>query len=237
MNNNIFSLKLNRLQEVLVTTFFGDIPSIFFGTKLRNIMYKIIFRKLGKSGYIQSGTEFINAKSISIGDRVYLFKNIRLDARGDNNHLYLSDEVALEQGVQIGAMDNTTIYIDRKTYIGPNVCIGGPGNIKIGKNCLIAANSGIIANNHIFTDIHQNIAEQGVTRKGIVIEDNCWLGYGVKILDGVTIGEGSVIGAGAVVTKNIPPYSVAVGVPARVIKSRKVKESTLSTTSTGNNEN
>jgi acetyltransferase-like isoleucine patch superfamily enzyme len=237
MNNNIFSLKLNRLQEVLVTTFFGDIPSIFFGTKLRNLMYKIIFRKLGKSGYIQSRTELINAKSISVGDRVYLFKNIRLDARGDNNHLYLSDEVALEQGVQIGAMDNTTIYIDRKTYIGPNVCIGGPGNIKIGKNCLIAANSGIIANNHIFTDIHQNIAEQGVTRKGIVIEDNCWLGYGVKILDGVTIGEGSVIGAGAVVTKNIPPYSVAVGVPARVIKSRKVKESTLSTTSTGNNEN
>lgn len=134
-------------------------------------------------------------------------------------------------------MDNTTIHIGRQTYIGLNVCIGGPGNIKIGKDCLIAANSGIIANNHIFTDIHQKIAEQGVTRKGIVIEDNCWLGYGVKILDGVTIGEGSVIGAGSVVTKNIPPYSVAVGVPAKVIKSRKSKESNLSTTGKHNNDN
>lgn len=56
--------------------------------------------------------------------------------------------------------------------------------------------------------------------KGIVIEDDCWLGTGVKILDGVTIGKGSVIGAGAVVTKNIPSYSVAVGVPAKVISKR-----------------
>jgi acetyltransferase-like isoleucine patch superfamily enzyme len=56
-----------------------------------------------------------------------------------------------------------------------------------------------------------------------LIEDDCWLGSGVKVLDGVTIGKGSVIGAGSVVTKNIPPFSVAVGVPARVIKSRNIK--------------
>ena len=53
-----------------------------------------------------------------------------------------------------------------------------------------------------------------------MIEDDCWLGHGVTVLDGVTIGKGSVIGAGAVVTKNIPPYSVALGVPAKVVKSR-----------------
>ncbi|MCX7595635.1 MAG: acyltransferase, partial [Fischerella sp.] len=63
-------------------------------------------------------------------------------------------------------------------------------------------------------------AEQGVTCKGIIIEDDCWLGHGVTVLDGVTIGKGSVIGAGAVVTKDIPPYSVAVGIPAKVVKSR-----------------
>ncbi|BAZ39272.1 putative acetyl transferase [Calothrix sp. NIES-4101] len=236
MKSNKFTLKFNRFLELLITTFFGDTPTLLFGSKLRNIFYKIIFKKLGKSGYIQNGTEFINTKSISIGDGVHLFKNVRLDATGENNDLDLSDGVALEQGVKIGAMDNTTIHIHENTFLGPNVCIGGPGNITIGKDCLIAANCGIFANNHIFTDIHQKITAQGVTREGIIIEDNCWLGYGVVVLDGVTIGEGSVIGAGSVVTKNIPPYSVAVGAPARVIKSRKEKESILATINKSKNE-
>ncbi len=104
------------------------------------------------------------------------------------------------------------------------MCIAGPGDIKIGKDCLIAAHSGIFANNHIYSDPTQLIMSQGVTRQGIVIEDDCWLGSGVKVLDGVTIGRGSVVGAGAVVTKNIPPFSIAVGVPARVIKRRQDKE-------------
>ena len=54
-----------------------------------------------------------------------------------------------------------------------------------------------------------------------MIEDDCWIGSGVRILDGVTIGHGSIVGAGAVVTKSIPPYSIAVGVPAKVVSQRK----------------
>lgn len=99
--------------------------------------------------------------------------------------------------------------------------MAGPGPIKIGQNCLIGSHSGIYGNNHNFADPNHLIFEQGITCKGIVIEDDCWLGTGVKVLDGVTIGQGSVIGAGAVVTKNIPPYSVAVGVPAKVVSQRK----------------
>ncbi|NJM73600.1 MAG: acyltransferase [Scytonema sp. RU_4_4] len=112
------------------------------------------------------------------------------------------------------------ITIDEDTYIGPYVCIAGPGDIKIGKACLIAPHSGIFANNHIFADPTRRIGDQGVTRKGIVIKDDCWLGHNVTVLDGVTIGKGSIIGAGSVVSKDIPPYSIAVGAPARVIKSR-----------------
>ncbi|WP_288017905.1 acyltransferase, partial [Blastomonas sp.] len=115
---------------------------------------------------------------------------------------------------------DTCIYIDEETFIGPGVCIEGPGNIKIGKRCMIAAHSGIYANSHNFANSLEPIKHQGVTRKGIVIEDDCWIGHGVTVLDGVTIGQGSVIGAGTVVNKNVPPLSVAVGVPARVIKSR-----------------
>lgn len=137
----------------------------------------------------------------------------------------LENQVVLERNVDIGALDQTTfISIGQNTFIGPGTCIAGPGNIRIGANCLIAAQSGIFANNHNFADLDLPIKEQGVTCKGIEIEDDCWLGSGVKVLDGVTIGKGSVIGAGAVVTKDIPSLSIAVGVPARVIKKRDAKE-------------
>lgn len=92
---------------------------------------------------------------------------------------------------------------------------------EIGDNVRIAAQVVIIPMNHIYEDPDTPIWKQGIRAKGIKIEDDVWIGAGAKILDGVTIGKGSVIGAGAVVTDDIPPYSVAVGVPARVIKKRE----------------
>ncbi|MNG32136.1 Virginiamycin A acetyltransferase [compost metagenome] len=76
------------------------------------------------------------------------------------------------------------------------------------------------AENHVFSDKTKPIKEQGIYRQGITIEDDCWIGSNVTILDGVTIGTGSVVAAGAVVTKDVPPYSVVGGVPAKIIKER-----------------
>ena len=64
------------------------------------------------------------------------------------------------------------------------------------------------------------IRSQQGTKKGIVIEDDVWIGSGCKILDGITIGKGSVIGAGTVCTKDVEPYSVIVGVPGKLLKRR-----------------
>ena len=64
------------------------------------------------------------------------------------------------------------------------------------------------------------IKEQGSTSKGIIIEDNVWIAANVTILDGCKIGQGSIVAAGAVVNKDIPPKSIAGGVPARIIKER-----------------
>jgi acetyltransferase-like isoleucine patch superfamily enzyme len=74
--------------------------------------------------------------------------------------------------------------------------------------------------NHEFDRIDIPIREQGTTRQGITIEDDVWVGSNAIFLDGAHVGRGSVIGAGSVVRGNIPPYSIAVGVPARVIRSR-----------------
>ncbi|MBE9205786.1 acyltransferase [Nostoc sp. LEGE 06077] len=221
MSNQKYFAKSQRFKELLLTTLLGDIPTLALGTKLRSLLYRRIFAQLDSSVYIQNGVEFLGTDRIGIGKEVHIFKGVRIDAQGhSNNKIYLSRGVAIERNVDIGCLDNTSIYIDEETFIGPDVCIAGPGDITIGKRCLIAAHSGIYANNHNFSNPLEPIKSQGITRQGIVIADDCWLGHGVTVLDGVTIGEGSVIGAGAVVTKDIPPFSVAIGVPARVIKNR-----------------
>ncbi|BAY27883.1 hexapeptide repeat-containing transferase [Calothrix sp. NIES-2100] len=220
MKNQNSVAKIQRLQEVVWTTLLGDIPAITFGPQLRNLVYRMMFAQLDSQVYIQNGVEFLGSKCLEIRKNVYIFKGVRIDGRGENNRIYLGNKVAIERNVDIGCLDHTSIYIDDETFIGPNVCIAGPGDIKIGKYCMIASHTGIYANNHNFAEPIEPIRYQGITRKGIVIEDDCWLGHGVTVLDGVTIGKGSVIGAGAVVTKDIPPFSVAVGIPATVVKSR-----------------
>ena len=220
-----YSHKFHRFQELLLTTLLGDIPTLGFGPQLRRLLYRPLFAAMGKKVYIQHRVEFLNTSAIHIGNNTYIFNSVRIDAKGNpRNKVYIGNQVAIERGVDIGCMENTCINIGDETFIAPNVCIAGPGNIQIGQKCMIAAHTGIYANNHNYQDPHLPIKDQGVTSQGIVIEDDCWLGHGVTVLDGVRIGKGSVIGAGAVVTKDIPPYSVAVGIPAKVIKSRMSKE-------------
>lgn len=96
----------------------------------------------------------------------------------------------------------------------------GNGGLDIGNHVRISPNVTILAQNHVFSDPDMLIHEQGMVSRGIKIEDNVWIGAGAILLDGVTIGAGSVIGAGAVVSKNIPPFSIAVGVPAQVVRKR-----------------
>ena len=223
MINQEYSAKIQRFQELFITTILGDLPTIVMGPQLRRFVYRNIFKSIGNEVFIQHGVELIGSSCIEIGNGVNIFKGVRLDAKGHkHNRIDIQNWVTIERNVDIGSMDNTSIYIGENTYIAPGVCIAGQGDIHIGKNCMIAANSGIYANNHVFTDLSLPVKQQGTTREGIIIEDDCWLGHGVTVLDGVKIGKGSVIGAGAVVSKNIPPYSIAVGVPAKVIKDRVV---------------
>jgi acetyltransferase-like isoleucine patch superfamily enzyme len=104
--------------------------------------------------------------------------------------------------------------------VNPYCVLYGLGGLKIGDNVRIAAHTVIVPANHTFDDPSIPICRQPETKKGIIIEDDVWIGAGCRILDGVRIGRGSVIGAGSVVTKSIPEMSVAVGVPARVIRRR-----------------
>lgn len=112
------------------------------------------------------------------------------------------------------------VEIGDHSFIGCNAVLGAGGGIRIGSHVLIGQNVNIHAENHRFADSSRLIREQGVNYEGVVVEDDVWIGSKATILDGVTVGQGAVIGAGSVVTKSIPPYAIAVGVPAKVVGMR-----------------
>lgn len=119
----------------------------------------------------------------------------------------------------VGQKYTPIMKIGRGTSIGFYGAIGVSNKIIIGENVMIAGYVQINDTNHCYEDITKPIAHQPVYSNGpIIIEDDCWIGLGSHILGGVTIGKHSVVGANSVVTKSIPPFSVAVGVPAKVVK-------------------
>lgn len=102
----------------------------------------------------------------------------------------------------------------------PYVIVYGHGGVIMGKNVSIAAHTVLVSFNHNFSSPDMAIQQQGVEARGIVIEDDVWIGAGAVILDGVTIRAGSVIGAGAVVTHDTAERGIYAGVPARILRQR-----------------
>ena len=201
----------------------GWIPGLLGGLA-RNIAYQPLFKKLGPFALIETGVELKSTGSLALGKRAVVQGNVQINGWHLDSEICLKDFAYLDRGVNITVHDRGRIEIGFRTYIGPYTCIAGPGPVVIGQQCLISSHCGIYGNNHVFEDTNTYIRNQGFTCKGITLEDDCWLGTGVRVLDGVTIGKGSVVGAGAVVTKDIPPYSIAVGVPAKVIGQRGPSE-------------
>lgn len=221
------SFKIKQLQEKVVIAAFGSVPDLFLGTLIRRLIYSSILGRLEKTVYIQAGVELLGPRAIILSSGVSLFRGVYIDARGKDSEVFIGANSSLQRNVEIRTLNRSRLRIGKRVFIGSGTCIAGPGNVEIGDNCSIAAHCGIFANQHKFNDSTLGPNDQGLTWRGIVIEKKCWIGHGVSILDGVRVGEGCVVGAGAVVNKDLPPNSIAVGVPAKVIKQRESSLSNL----------
>ena len=135
-------------------------------------------------------------------------------------HLRKAGRFASMSGLKIFSPETVSIGDGVSLNVGVvlNACDGG--RIEIGNDVQIGPYCVLRAADHVFSDLEKPIKSQGHASGKIVIEDNCWLGSHVVVTRDVTIGKGSVIGAHSVVTHDIPPYSVAMGVPAVVKKIR-----------------
>jgi len=132
-----------------------------------------------------------------IGRRVVLFFPIRFEGK---SNIEIGDDVS----------------------IAPFVHIWGHGGVRIGNRVMIATHTAISTLTHDYS--YNNMRYAPIISKQILVEDDVWIGSNVVINPGVKIGKGAVIGAGAVVIKDIPPYAIAVGVPAKIIKYREIQQ-------------
>ena len=125
----------------------------------------------------------------------------------------------LEDGVVLDAWGGQ-IRLGRDVFLGPHVVVYGHGGVEVGDDTLISMHCCILSSNHTVPAAGKLIRDQPDLLLPTKIGRDVWLGAGVKVLGGVTIGDGCVVGAGAVVTRDLPPYSIAMGVPARVTGRR-----------------
>jgi len=182
---------------------------------------KRILSTLTRHSYISPRAQ-IHCPRLVIGPHCFIDDDVVIYAHYDGGEVSLGEGVHIYRGTIIEIGQGGSVLIDDHSHIQAYCNIKGfLKSTIIGKNVQIAPHCGFSPYEHRFDDLAVDIRDQDITSAGdIVLEDNVWLGLHVLVLDGVTIGHGTVVGAGAVVTKDLPPDSVAVGVPAKVIRRR-----------------
>jgi galactoside O-acetyltransferase len=189
--------KAGRLVSELILWWLMWMPTTL-GVVIRRAVYRRLMRSGGRFR-LEEGIRIVGFDRIAIGDGVGIMFNSSIYAQ--RGECVIGEGTSINANVHIGAADGR-IDIGRKVLIGPN--------------CVLRAAD------HEFADSRRAISEQGHRPGEIVLEDDVWLGANVVVTRNVRIGAGAVVGAGSVVTSDIPPYAMAAGVPARVIRMRDV---------------
>lgn len=193
-----------------------DRINIYFRTLvkiLRGRVYRIFLKEAHGLFLVGKKVQISHGKHICCG------KNVKFEDYSEihglcSEGLIFGDNVTISRGVMIrpssyyGGDLGVGLTMGAHSSIGPYGYVGCSGRITIGKNVMFGPKCSLFAENHVFSDANKTIKSQGVQQKGITIEDDCWIGSNVTILDGVTIGKGSIIGAGTLVTKDVPAGSV-----------------------------
>ncbi len=210
-DDSITTITLIQFIWVQLIAMLRGVCVVFYLKKPRGLM-------LGKS------VTFFNPSKIHWGRFLRLGNQVAVSALSKNGILFGNN-------VSIGAFSRIIVSTSLnnpgdRIIIGDNVGIGefaylgGGGGLEIGDECIVGQYFSCHPENHNCDDLTISIRHQGVTRKGIRIGSNCWIGSKVTVLDGVQIGSGCVIAAGSVVTKSFPENSIIGGVPAKILKHR-----------------
>ncbi|MEW6570092.1 MAG: DapH/DapD/GlmU-related protein [Nitrospirota bacterium] len=195
---------------------------------MRKKFYPKLFKKVGQGMIIGRNVVIRHPHKIEVGDNVTIDDCCVIDGHGaGTSGVILEDNVIINRNCMILAKAGP-IRLGKRTSIGSNSVIVSMDGVELGEAVLTGGGCSISAGSYHFDDVDAAVMDQGVYSKGpIRIGAKSWLGTGVIVLDGITIGEGAVIGAGALVTKDIPMNAVAFGVPAKV---QRIKDQNFDST-------
>ena len=210
------------LRYELCILLFSNLPGAL-GILLRRIFYRSIFKKMGRGVIIGAGVTLRHPKQIVLGNYVAIDDYCTLDARGgDGGGITLGDRTIVSR-FAILRTKNGMIDIGPGSGIGSHSILASTSRLTAGENLLLAPAACIIAGGqHIFSRADVPIVEQGmVTKGGISIGRDVWIGTHATLLDGVHVGDHAIVGACALVNKDVPDYAIAYGIPARAMKDRR----------------
>lgn len=191
------------------------------GLALRKLLYPRLLGACGRNVVFGQNVVLRHPGKIRIGDNVVIDDNCLIDAKGTDNA-----GITIGTGVFVGrntilSCKNGDITLGDRANIGFNCEIFSASRVVLGADALLAAYCYVIGGDHDYSDLSKPVLAQGRVSAGVAIGEAVWMGAGAKILDGVSVGGHAIIGAGAVVREDVPAYSVAAGVPARVIGTRQ----------------
>jgi acetyltransferase-like isoleucine patch superfamily enzyme len=207
------------LLEQTVLSLLGWIPTVV-GIALRSVVYRLIMKMEGLVA-IESNVRIRYADHVRLARGAYIDESAYLHAMpsgieiGENTYVMHHAELHV---FNFRDLPHAHIKIGKNCLISEFNVLRGQGGITIGDNVYTSPFVQMVAVNHVYQDRGQPIISHGITAQGITIEDNVWIGSAAIILDGVHIGEGAVVAAGAVVTKDVPAFTIVGGVPAQIIK-------------------
>lgn len=206
--------------ESLIFALAAWVPTVV-GIALRALLYRLVLHMEGVAA-IENGVRLRFASGIRLGRGSYLDNGVYLHACPQG--IEIGEQSFVMQGSVLHVynfrdLPHAFIRIGRNSLIGELNVLRGQGGITIGDRVYTAPLVQMLAVNHVYDDPTRPMVEQGITAEGIVIEDDVWIGGGAIVTDGVRVGRGSVVAAGAVVTKDVAPYTVVGGVPARLLRT------------------
>jgi acetyltransferase-like isoleucine patch superfamily enzyme len=206
----------------LITTLTGWVPGAL-GLLLRAKLYPRLLGACGRGVVFGANVTLRHPRKIRIGDDVAIDDNCVLDAKGRTNAgIRIGRRVFLGRNTIVACKDGDVVLEDG-VNVSYHCAVFSGSTVRIGADTLLAAYCYLVGGGHEFARVDVPVIEQARPSRGIDVGRGAWLGTRVTVLDGVRVGDGAIVGAHAVVNEDVPPFSVAAGVPARVVRQRSAR--------------